>query len=116
MDGKGTFGNIYVSTCYSLFPMILIYLPLTLISNFFTLDEAAFYAFFGGLALGWVLVLIFFGTLTIHDYSLGKNIVTVLFAIVGMMIIIFLGVLFFNLIQKIVAFIANLITEITYRF
>ena len=63
-----------------------------------------------------VLVLIFFGTLTIHDYSLGKNIVTVLFAIVGMMIIIFLGVLFFNLIQKIVAFIANLITEITYRF
>ena len=115
MDGKGSFKDIYVTTCYSLFPIILVYIPLTLISNVFTLDESAIYAFFSALALGWAVVLIFFATLTIHDYSLGKNIVTVLLAIVGMMIIIFLGVLFFNLIQKIIAFIANLITEITYR-
>ena len=115
MDGKGSFKDIYISTCYSLFPLVLIYIPLTLISNAFTLDEAAVYTFMGTLALGWAVMLIFFATLTIHDYSLGKNIVTVLLGIVGMMVIIFLGVLFFNLIQKIVAFVANLITEITYR-
>ena len=115
MDGKGTFKDIYISTCYSLFPLALLYIPMTIISNVMTLDEAAVYAFVGALAVGWTLALIFFGTLTIHDYSLGKNIVTVILSIVGMVIIIFLGVLFFNLIQKMIILIANLITEISYR-
>lgn len=115
MDGEGSFKDIYISTCTALTPMILLYFPLSLVSNFFTSDEAAFYTFFTTLAVGWVLFLIFFGTLTIHDYSLSKTIVMVILGVIGMMILIFLGVLFFNLLQQMILFVSNIITEITYR-
>lgn len=46
MDGKGGFKDIFIASTYSLVPIILIILPLTLMSNIMTLDEKAFYWLF----------------------------------------------------------------------
>jgi hypothetical protein len=50
-----------------------------------------------------------------HDYSLGKNIITVIGTIVGMVFIMFVALLFTTLLGKIVGFVSNIITEISYR-
>ena len=63
----------------------------------------------------WAGMLIFLGTMVTHDYSMGKNVITVLGTIVGMVFIMFLAVLFTTLIGKIVSLITNIVTEIQYR-
>ena len=63
----------------------------------------------------WMAFLLFFGTLVTHDYSLGKNFVTILGTIVAMAIIMFVIILFASLMVKMVMFISTLVSEIGNR-
>lgn len=63
----------------------------------------------------WVGLLLFFGIMITHDYQLVKNILTVIGTIVGMAFIMFLAILFSTLIGKIVGFVSNIITEVSFR-
>ena len=77
--------------------------------------ETQIVSFIGTLAFIWLGILIFFGTMVTHDYSMGKNVITVLGTIVAMVFIMFIAVLFTTLVGKIVSLITNLVTEIQYR-
>ncbi|MBR3996254.1 MAG: YIP1 family protein [Clostridia bacterium] len=114
-DGEGSIRDIFIATCYSLFPLPAIIILTTLYSNFITASEIGFVTLFIGLGYFWVGFLLFFGMMTIHDYSLLKNVLTCIASIVGMAIIMFLGVLFSSLIGKIFSFIYNIVLELSYR-
>lgn len=115
MNGKGKMKEIYTSVCYCLLPITLIYIPVTLLSHVTTSDEYAILNLLTGLAMVWTLVLIFIANITIHEYELGKSILVCLLTILGMAIILFLGMVFFNLLGDIVSFIKNIITELSFR-
>ena len=68
-----------------------------------------------GVAFFWVGFLLFFGMMVIHDYTLFKNVLTVIASIVGMAFIMFIAVLFSSLLGKIVSFISSIIIELSYR-
>ncbi len=114
-DGEGSIKDIYIATCYSLFPMPVFLVLTTLASNIVTLNEASLLTLAMGVAYFWVGFLIFFGTMVIHDYTLFKNVLTTLATIVGMAFIMFIGVLFSSLIGKILSFITAIINELSYR-
>jgi len=114
-DGKGRMKDVYMGMCYSLTPYILITNPVTIISNFVTVEEFAFLAYFDTLALGWAFILILISVMQIHDYSLGKAIIAILFSAVGMMIIVFLVMLFFSLVSDAIAFFISIGKEIMLR-
>ena len=114
-DGEGSIKDIYISTCYALFPLPLFIVVTTFASNFVTVDEVAILNLLTGIAYCWVGFLLFFGMMTIHDYSLGKNVLTSVGSIVGMAFIMFIAVLFSSLVGKIVSFIYNIILELSYR-
>ncbi len=114
-DGEGTMKDIYIATCYSLFPLPLFMMVATFASNFITVDEVSVINMITGIAYFWVGFLLFFGMLTIHDYSLGKNVLTSLGTIIGMAFIMFIGVLFSSLIGKIISFVYSIIVEFSYR-
>jgi high-affinity nickel permease len=63
----------------------------------------------------WTGILLFFGTMVTHDYSLLKNIITCIGTIVAMAFIMFCGVLFSTLLVKMVNFVSGIVTEISYR-
>ena len=84
-------------------------------SNFVTLDEVSIINLFLNIAYFWEGFLLFFGMMTIHDYSLGKNVIISIFTIVGMAFIMFVAVLFSSLIGKIISFIYNIGLELSYR-
>jgi hypothetical protein len=67
------------------------------------------------IAFIWLGMLIFFGTQVTHDYSMGKNVVTILGTAVGMIFIIFIVLLFATLVGKMVSLVTNIVTEIRYR-
>ena len=114
-DGKGRLRDIYMGMCYSLTPYIILVNPVTIISNFVTDEEGAFLAYFQGLALIWAAVWILISVMQIHDYSLFKAIMAIAFSAVGMMIIVFLIMLFFSLVSDAVAFFISIGKEILFR-
>ena len=115
MNGEGKFSHIYMAVAYSLVPLALFNIPLTILSNVFTLQEGTFVTFLFGAAMLWTGFLIFCGSLTVHNYSLPKNIITVLLTIVGIGVILFICLLFANVLQKMLLFFVNLFTEISFR-
>ena len=114
-DGEGTFKDVYIATCYALTPLPLFVIPMTIVSNFVSADEVSLVSMFLTLAYVWTGFLIFFGMMTIHDYTLVKNIAISLFTLLGIAIIMFIAMLFTGLIQRVFTFVYNLIVEIQFR-
>ncbi|MEJ6951466.1 YIP1 family protein [Natronospora cellulosivora (SeqCode)] len=115
MDGKGSMKDIFVTTSYALTPIILIYIPITLVSNYLIQGEGALYYFLLSFAVIWFVFLLFFGTLTIHDYSISKNVVTTIATVVGMGMVLFLGLLFVNVIEMLTGLFNEIYREIVFR-
>ncbi len=115
-DGKGRMTDVYMGMCYSLTPYILIVNPVTIISNVLTKEEGAFLAYFEIIALVWAGAWMLISVMQIHDYSLMKAILAVAFSAVGMMIIVFLIMLFFSLVSDAIAFFVSVGKELIFRF
>ncbi len=114
-DGEGSFRDIYIATCYSIAPLALMLTVSTLLSNVLSTSEGTIVTLVTGIGLVWTVILIFFGTLVTHDYSLSKNFVTVLGTIVAMAVIMFVAILFSSLLVKMVSFVTSLFSEIGNR-
>ena len=114
-EGEGSFKDIFIATSYSLVPIPLLIIPATIYSNFCIATEVDLISLLGTIAFVWLGMLIFFGTMVTHDYSMGKNIITVAGTIVAMVFIMFIAILFTTLVTKIVSLITNIVTEIQYR-
>ena len=114
-DGEGSLKDIFIATCYSVVPLILLIIPATAITNILTASEATIYTMLVSVAWVWTGLLLFFGTMVTHDYSLSKNVITCIGTIVAMAFIMFCGVLFSTLLLKMVNFVSGIVTEISYR-
>lgn len=114
-EGEGSFKDVFIASCYSLTPIILIIPAATIMTHFVTASETGFVSLAIGICYVWLGLLLFFGTMVTHDYSLTKNIGTILATIVGMCVIMFICVLFSNLLIKMMSFVSNLISEIQFR-
>lgn len=115
-DGKGTMKDIYIYTSYSLFPYALLSIPLMLLSFCLTLENASiFHALQTAIAI-YMVFLIFTGTLTVHQYSIWRTILMIILSLIGIMIMIFLLLLCFNLVVDIYDFVSSAIREIIYRY
>ncbi|MFD0713260.1 YIP1 family protein [Paenibacillus sp. GCM10027626] len=115
MDGEGKFKEIVMATGYALVPLVLVQLPLIALSNVITLQEGAFYTMLETVAFLWCIGLIFVGMLTVHQYSVAKTIVTMLLTIIVIGIFVFLGLLFFSLVQQMLSFLTTVYKEIMFR-
>ena len=114
-DGEGSMKDIYIACCYSLTPLPLFMIPLTIFSNYIIQDEAGIINIISTIAFIWLGLLVFFGMMVTHDYSPFKSILTSLGTIVGMMFLMFLGMLFTTLMAKIIKFVTDIATEIGFR-
>ena len=114
-EGEGSFKDIIIAMSYALIPLPILIIPATIMSNVVIATEVKLLNLLTSMAFIWVGILLFFGTQVTHDYSLGKNMLTVLGTLIGMIFIMFIGILFTTLLGKIVSLISNIVIEITYR-
>ncbi|MBR4880540.1 MAG: YIP1 family protein [Clostridia bacterium] len=114
-DGEGTLKDVFVASCYALIPLPLFIIPTTLVSNVLVTEEASMISLINGIAFLWMGVLLFFGMMITHGYSIGKGAITTLGTIVGMVFIMFIAVLFSTLVTKVISFVYNIVDEIQYR-
>ncbi len=114
-DGEGSFKDIYIATTYSLAPLPLLIIISTILTNVMTQSEGSIVSLLVSIGYIWVGILLFFGTMVTHDYSMGKNVLTVLGTIVAMVVIMFVAILFSSLLVKMVTFLISIFSEIGNR-
>lgn len=114
-DGKGKLSDIWMGTAYAMTPYVLIQIPLVILSNFVTEEEGAFYEYFGYFSLIWCAMLIVASVMMIHDFLLGKAFLALVFSAVGMLIIVFILVLFFSLISDGFSYFYSIYKETVFR-
>ena len=114
-EGEGTMKDILMATCYSILPLPMMLIPATILTHVLTLDESAIVSLLIGIGYVWTGFLLFFGVMVTHDYSFSKNLLTVIATLVGMVVIIFLALLFSGLLGKIASFIIGISTELSLR-
>ena len=94
MDGKGSFRDVYVAVGTSTLPVTLLVLPCTVVSHFLILEELPILAMVTNVAYIWMAALIFFSMITVHDYTLGKNVLVSILTVLGLAFILFLLFIF----------------------
>ena len=115
MSGEGSMKDIFIALCYGLIPLIVLLIPSTFLSHIFSLDEQPFLVFFQSVAYLWMGFLVVMGSMVVQDYTFGKNILTVILSLLGMVAIMFLAMLLFSLTGKMWGFIETIFQEIAYR-
>ena len=114
-DGKGNFRDVYMSMGYCLTPFILLQLPMILLSNVLTIKEGAFYMVLDTVSLMWCAALFIVAMMQVHDFTPGKTILFTIMSLFGMLIIIFLLLLFFSLLSDAIGYFVALYREIMFR-
>ncbi|MCR5585331.1 MAG: YIP1 family protein [Lachnospiraceae bacterium] len=114
MDGEGNMKDIFIAMGYAVLPMILIRLPMIALSLGLTAEEGTFYYVFSYLSYIWTGLLVFFGTMVTHQYSFKKTVLTCVLTVLGMAIIMFIGLLFFSVIQQMITFFTTIYKEIRF--
>jgi hypothetical protein len=114
-EGEGSFKDIFIATTYSLAPLPLLVIVSTILTNVLTKQEGSMINLLVTFGYIWVAILLFFGTLVTHDFSLSKNVLIVIFTIVAMAVIMFVAILFSSLLVKMVTFVISIFTEIGNR-
>ena len=114
-NGEGRFKDIFLANCYAMTPIIFVFVPVSIVSNFLVDTEAAFYFMFISVAVFWFAFLVYAGMVTIHNYTAGKALLTVFLTIIAMLIIVFLITLLVVLLQQMIGYVIGIYTEITFR-
>ena len=111
IEGKGRLVDIFCMIAYSLVPYILAELLCVLLSNAMTLEEDAFLAAIRLAGVLWSAVLIFVGSMSIHQFSFAKNVLSFILTALGVAVILFLMILFVGLMQQVLSFIKAIWSE-----
>lgn len=114
-EGEGSFKDIFIATGYALAPLPFFIIISTLLTHVMTLGESGIISMLESIGFIWVGLLLFFGVMITHDYQLVKNFLTIIGTIVGMAFIMFMVILFSTLIGKIIGFVSNIVTELSFR-
>ena len=114
-DGEGSMKDVFLYTGYSMLPLVLAQIVLIPLTNVLTVNEATIVTLVTVIGYGWTGILLYTGTMTTHQYSGGKTFLILLAILLGMAIIVFLGILFFFLVQEIWNFIYTIYLELELR-
>lgn len=115
MEGEGRFKDILTVIGYSMLPMVLTYLPATLLSRFIASDEEGMYYLVMNISVIFFVLLLLIGIMIIHNFSFGKTIVTLLLTFVALMLIIFVILLMVSLINQLYGFFESVYNELILR-
>ena len=114
-EGEGSLKDIYIACCYSLTPLPVFIILETVLSNFIVSTEVGIVNLLYTVAMLWMGLLLFFGMMITHDYSIFKNILTTIATIIGMLFLMFVGLLFVTLMAQVWNFFSNIAVELAFR-
>lgn len=115
MFTEGETRNIFIVLCYALVPYIVFELIYILATNFGNNDLTAFLTAIRVIGFGWSGLILFVGMYYVHQLSFGGTLGNLLLTAIGVMLILFLLLLAFSLVQQIYTFLYTIYNEIVFR-
>jgi len=115
MNGEGRLKDIAIAIGYGTVPMTVVMVAATIISQVIADDEQAFYGILIGLGIAYGVIMMLMGIMQVHNYTLGKTLLTLLLTFVAALIIVFLLLLLSNLIGMVYNFFHSIYTELIFR-
>ena len=115
MDGEGRFKDIIIAVGYGITPATVGYVIATLLSRVIADNEQAFYGLVIGIGIAYAAILVLMGIMQVHNYTLGKTLITLFLTFVAVLIIIFLALLLFNLVSQVFTFFKSIYLELIFR-
>lgn len=115
MEGEGRLKDIAIAIGYAMVPMIVCFNIATILSQFVAQNEEAFYFMVLGIGIAYGLFMILIGIMQVHNYTLGKTMVTILLTFISMFIIIFVVLLLADLINQVYSFLYSIYQELIFR-
>lgn len=115
MNGEGRMKDISIAIGYSTVPITVVLLIGTVISQMVASDEEAFYTILIAIGIAYAAIMMLIGIMQVHNYTLGKTLITLFLTFVAMLIIIFVVLLVFNMLSMVVIFFKSIYTELIFR-
>lgn len=115
MSGEGRLKDIVIAVGYGLAPATVGMTLATIVSQIIADNEQAFYGIIMGIGIAYAVILVLIGIMQIHNYTLGKTLLTLIFTFIAMLIIIFLVLLLISLIGQVITFIRSIYLELVFR-
>ena len=114
-NGKGKMKDIFIVLCYSLTVLIVGDIIVTFASNFVTTEEVMILTSVQMLCYAYFAFLVIAGLTTIHEYGFGGSIMSIVMSIVAAAIILFIGILVFTMLERMVSFFSSVAEELMRR-
>lgn len=115
MFTEGEARNIFIVLCYTLVPYTVCELLYIFATNFSNNELTAFLVAIRVVGFLWSGVILLLGMFYIHQVGFGKTVVNLILTVVGVLIILFLIMLAFSLVQQIYTFFYTIYNEIVFR-
>lgn len=115
MFTEGDERNIFICMCYALVPYTLCELIYILATNFTNNEVLAFLMAIRIIGLIWSGIILFIGMFYVHQLSFGQTVVNLLLTVVGILVLLFLILLAYSLVQQIYTFFYTIYNEIVFR-
>ena len=114
-EGKGRFGEVYISTAYATIPMVLFSFVKVIASHFLPLSGIGFLEAVGVFILIYTFYLLSVAMMTVHEFTFTKFLLTSAVTIFGMLLVVFIGFMIIVLLQQFWNFIYAIYMEVAFR-
>lgn len=115
MGGEGRFKDICIAIGYGTVPITVGLIVSTVISRFIADEEQAFYTIVLGICIAYGLIVMIIGIMQVHNFTLGKTLLTLILTFVALLIILFLILLLTNLVSSVYNFFHSIYIELIFR-
>ena len=114
-NGKGKMKDIFIVVCYSLTIPIIGDALVTFASNFVTTEEVMILTSIQMVCYVYFAFLVLAGLTTIHEYGFGGSIMSIVMSVVAAAIILFIGILVFTMLERMISFFSSVFEELMRR-
>ncbi|NMB69158.1 MAG: hypothetical protein GYA20_10405 [Chloroflexi bacterium] len=114
-DGEGRVRDVVIGSAYSLFPYALFVLPIALLTNVLSLNEAFLYSFSMNIMWFWMGLMLFIMVKEIHNYSFWETVRNVLITIFTMGLFVLTGYILYVLFTQLFDFVSAIFQEVRLR-
>ena len=115
MNGEGRLKDIAIAIGYAMIPMIVCFIIATIFSHAVAADEGAFYWMILAIGIAYGLFMMLIGVMEVHNYTLGKTLITIFLTFIAVFIIIFIILLLADLLNQVYQFFYSIYQELIFR-
>ena len=113
--GEGFFRDTFIGVMVAFAPMFILKLPLSILSNFLTYNEAYLFDLINIVIWVWSIFNVILVFKTVHNYTLGELIVNIILTAMAVVILVFLFLMVYILFMQFYDFVIGLIKEAIVR-